>query len=140
MAKQVKSKAPSVIDEFGKSLVTYCDRFKSIKRIIKNIENFKSALKDRFETFGVNAFHFDYPANVVGYIIQEFQDFFGHTESGKYKEILSDNDETYVRITGKELLEIIKDVLISEEHSLRFHVGNIQSSKKYDDIKNLLDD
>lgn len=138
LAKQVKNKAPSVINEFGKSLVTYCDRFKSIKKTLKNIENFKAAIKERFETFGVDAFHYEHPANVIGYIVQEFNHFLGEVENGKFNEVLSDNNRTYVKLTGHNLCEVIKDVLISEEHALKFHVANLKSSNKYEEVKGLI--
>lgn len=135
LAKQVVGKKFRDVDEFGKHLINYCQKLKRPKRI-KNLENFRSALKEKFETFGIQVFHYDASA-VAGYIIQEFDQFFRNVRDEKYREVLMDDGENYEKISGEQLLSILKEILGSEEKSLKYHTSNIKSSSQYDSVREL---
>jgi hypothetical protein len=135
LARQVVNKKSKDVDEFGKHLINYCSKFKRSTKL-KNIEKFKAALKDKFETFGIVALHYDASAT-AGYIIQELHQFFRNVANERYREVLSDDDKTYIKINGQQLLSILKEILVSEEKSLKYHTSNVKSSKKYDEIVEL---
>ena len=135
LARKVVNKKIKDVDEFGKHLINYCSKFKRSTKL-KNIEKFKAALKDKFETFGIVALHYDASAT-AGYIIQELQNFFRNVANERYREVLSDDDKTYIKINGEQLLCILKEILVSEEKSLKYHTSNVKSSKKYDEIVEL---